>query len=284
MACGTQSNLVLADRDEWKPKRRILSKTMHQKLLDGYGMNINNIVSNWAENLVPKNGNENNFRTENSTEIIFFNHQYQLSLEILLENIFGCPTNSNERLKTAIGTEKENLLKCVHQALPLVEIRVGNPILSNEILWKIYSWWKGIDIGKIAEKLKNTVVKLAEQRLIDRKEQERSKNQKSVQNPSLIIDILLNLYQENLLTFDELVSEAIVFFLAAIDTTSHGMSGIVYCLSHKNCIAEQEKLVEEIDRFFPEKSDLENESIDSFREVLSKGWGWVVWPIFDPFF
>ena len=229
MVTGTNSAIIIAEREEWKGKRRVLAKTMHQKLLDGYGMNINRLVEGWVGNL------------HDGHEFIFFNQQYQLSLDILLENIFGCKTKTDTMGKGS----KQEILKCFEKALPLVETRLSIPILSNEIFWKLYCYWKGINVKEIVGKLKKTVLNLVEERVNIRKdEKEIGTKIGTTDNPPLIIDILLNLYEQKQLTFDELISEAIVFFVAGIDTTSHSMSGIVYCLSHQDCKSSQGKLIQ----------------------------------------
>ena len=264
LAALKETNIFLANREIWKEKRRTLSKGMHQGLFDTYGQNIYKIAKNWADNLIPSG------EKQNSIETIYLNQQYMLSFDMLLENIFGASANiiSNE--------QKEGVMKLVLQALPLIESRVSRPILANDFIWKIFSWWKGLDGTEVVKQLKSTVLLLADVRmksLTEMKESENGdENSQNFQNQSgtLIIDILLDLYHENRLTTDEMISEALIFFVGSFAMISHSLSGMIYCLSHKTSVDQQEKLVQEIDRFFPEKSDLDNESIDNLRETLKK--------------
>ena len=90
-------------------------------------------------------------------------------------------------------------------------------------------------------------------------------NENSFDGKQLIADKLLEMYHSNELTFNQMVSEATMFAIAALETTSNAMTTIIYALARKEHSKILLKLQEEIDHHFPEKSDLtdlnENSSI-----------------------
>ena len=241
-------NLFSATNETWKNKRRILAKTMHRDLHFGYGEAINKHVIGMVD--VIKGEISGPSSSSRSANIKFSDLEQNCSLNILADNIFG------QKIKNE--AQRSKFLSCFDKNIEFLELRISNPLLVNDTIWSAYCFWKGIDYKKIREDGVEIIVEMIKSRMEILKSRSEDQVDQKNQKETLVIDVLLKLYNQKLITFDEIIAEATMFFVAALDTTTHATIGGVYGLSHPSCRDAQEKLINEIDKFFPDKSDLEN--------------------------
>ena len=251
-------NILVQKKEQWKEKRRLLVKTMHKDLHQEYGSVINLHVADMVREIketIRNSGTPKSSSSSSKSAIIDYGSiEYDLSLSILAENIFG--------QKLTNPTQKAKFINLYETLNKYMELRLIKPGLDRPGLFKIYCKVKKLNFYELKDEFRRMIIGMVESRNKMNVESSAVKEKR----PKLLIDILLDLYHQKILSFDEIINESSIFFLAALDTTSITMNGAIYGLSHPKSSHIQEKLIEEIDRFFPDK----NVDLNVQPEILSE--------------
>ena len=241
--------LVTMNAGDWRLHRRALVKMMHSDLHVDYGTAVNKhnkkMVGEFREMIQGSNSK--------SIDLLYHDHEFNLTLNIAAEIIFGQALDNEQ--------QKKEFLKRFNNVITATEARMSHPILLQKHVWRFYNWWQGVDYKKLVKDYGEMVETLMSKRLDILKEREKQRSGSgSGKNkpPTLMADKLIQLYNEKSITYTEMQAHAKVFFLAALDTTSNTVIGAVYSLSHPENRSVQQKLIEEIDNNFPNIEELDN--------------------------
>lgn len=241
--------LVTMNAADWRQHRRALVKMMHSDLHVDYGTAINKhnkrMIGEFKK-MIQKSDEK-----EKSIDLLYHDHEFDLTLNVAAEIIFGQGLDDEQ--------QKKEFLKRFNNLVSATEARMFQPILCQKHLWRLYNWWKGIDYTNLVRDYDDMVETLMSTRLDILKKQQSTENGKPKNKmPTLMADKLIQLYNEKSITYQEMQAHAKTFFLAALDTTSNTVIGAVYSLSHPDNRSVQQKLIEEIDNNFPNMNELDN--------------------------
>ena len=232
-------SIITDKQNEWRVKRRILMKAMHNDLIKDYS-SINNQYTAKMVNEIKKDNGQ-------SRKIYFEDYEYNLNLRILAKNIFGQDLNVNDE------TSKK-FIEIWWKTAEILELRLSKPLLSLQFIWKIYKFVKKIEVDKLKQDFTEVVGQMLKIRDdINRKSQQTNAESADTSSPKklLIADKLLDFHQSNQLTYQQMINEAKIFFCAALDTTSISISAAIYALSHPKNRKVLEKLSNEVEHYFP---------------------------------
>ena len=229
-------SIITDKQEEWRVKRRILMKAMHNDLIKDYG----SIINQYTAKMV------NDIKNCQKRKIYFEDYEYNLNLRILAKNIFGQDLNVNDE------TSKK-FIEIWWKTAEILELRLSKPLLSLQFLWKIYKFVKKIEVDKLKQDFTDVVGQMLKIREDIRKSEQTNCTNADTSEPRnlLIADKLLDFYQSNQLTYQQMINEAKIFFCAALDTTSISLSATIYALSHPKNRKVIEKLSNEIEHYFP---------------------------------
>ena len=246
-------NILVSKREIWKEKRRHLAKTMHKDLHGDYSFAINGHVRDMVFGIRSSISKSKSKKREIILDYAQ-DHGHTLALNILAENIFGQKLSSQ--------AQKEKFLNLYDDLFKFMELRWSIPGLFDSNIFKLYCWWTGNSFNQSKSEFRKMIVEMirARSEVLGQKVATKNTMESKKNTKTLAVDILLDLYSQKYLTFEEIINESSIFFMAALDTTVVAMNGSIYGLSHPTSIKSkiQQKLIDEIDKFFPEKSDLEN--------------------------
>ena len=228
---------------------------MHRDLLFDYALTMNRHIGEWSCDLGTKT-----IYDGNDEGLVVCDEQLQINLSILLEIIFG------QNLKDPV--ERAAFLQSWEEVSEILEFLFDNPHMCNIWIWRIYSFFTGNRDNKMIQNHHNNMSKIIESRIRSIEfDKSLDSGQLGDKKKKLLIDVLLQLYQEGTYTFNDVRNEAFLFFAAALDTTSHAMTGGIYALSLPQTRQVRQKLQSEIDRHFPEVADLEQFTPDILNSM-----------------
>ncbi|CAD5212360.1 unnamed protein product [Bursaphelenchus xylophilus] len=221
--------ITIGNEERWHRNRRLLTPAFHFAKLDEYIQTIDR----HARHLVQV------IRQKCTTgQIDLYPIIKMCALDVITDTAMGCHIN-------ALEDSEHPYVRAVQKFNHLIYIRAMNPLLSISLVWTYLGYER--ESQKALKVLKDQTFQVVTERIKQRKLED------AKPRPDFL-DLLLDEFDKGTLPFEEICEEVDTFMFAGHDTTSHGISWILWALA---CHPEvQEQLYAELIDNFPSKEGL----------------------------
>uniref|UniRef100_A0A914CI65 Cytochrome P450 n=1 Tax=Acrobeloides nanus TaxID=290746 RepID=A0A914CI65_9BILA len=222
--------LLISTDDKWRYRRKMLTPSFHFNMLEGF-VEIFDRESRIFVNLLEKHAN--------TGEMVDLSPRIKnAALDIICATAMGVDLNAQ-------GDPHQPYVECVEKFSLIAWIYNMNPAYWIETIW--YLFGHGFETERTLKILKGFTHKVIKERA--EAFDDMKKNGQTFEKKRLaFLDMLLNMKDENQLTFEDIREEVDTFMFEGHDTTSSGISWTCWCMATHPEI--QELVYKEIyDRF-----------------------------------
>jgi len=241
--------LLTASKDKWKSRRKLLTPAFHSEILNDFSV----IMNKHSRTLVKLIYKQIQDSPNGYADINMFNRLTLSALDVICETAMGTEVHAQAKPDSPY-------ILSIYKACPILMNRIIHFYLWPDFIFKYFS-------GQYEDyKACLTLLKTFTSNILDKKIDQRQNNQENPEHLTAsdkksrksFIDILLDKYESNEISYKGILEEVDTFMFEGHDTTSSAMTFATTLLSQNS--GYQKKAQEEIDEKL-QKINIENDFI-----------------------